>query len=116
MKLQITTMLLSLVVLSSCSTCGNEVAQTIASPSGHLTAMVFNRNCGATTGFNTQVSIISGLDTLPNDGGNVLILDGTVPLRVHWQSDSALQLAGVGSAKIFKQAKVVAGVSVSYGN
>ena len=77
---------------------------------------MFNRNCGATTGFNTQVSIIAATGSLPDDSGNTLILDGTVPLQVHWQSNSALHLSGLGSAEIFKQASSASGAAVSYSN
>jgi len=102
------------MALSGCDPCENEISQTIASPSGKLKAVVFNRDCGATTGFNTQVSIIPSSKTLPDDAGNTLILDGTVPLRVEWRSDSALHLSGLGAAKIFLQSPSVVGVSVSY--
>lgn len=100
--------------LSGCDPCGNEISQTVTSPSGKIKAVVFNRNCGATTGFNTQVSIIPSLESLPGDGGNTLILDGTVPLKIEWRSDSALHLSGLSAAKIFLQSQSAAGVSVSY--
>lgn len=94
--------------------CGNEVLGTVPSPSGKLSAIVFNRNCGATTGFNTQVSIASSSDTSPSGGGNALILDGTVPLDIVWSSDSSLSISGLGSAKVFKQQQSIHGVSISY--
>jgi hypothetical protein len=100
--------------LSGCDPCGNEISQTVNSPSGKMKAIVFNRNCGATTGFNTQVSIIPSSESLPGDSGNTLILDGVVPLSIEWRSDSALQLSGLGAAKIFLQSPSAAGVSVSY--
>jgi hypothetical protein len=103
------------IALSGCDPCGNEISQTFASPSGKLKAVVFNRDCGATTGFSTQVSIIPSSESLPGAGGNTLILDGTVPLKVEWRSDSELHLSGLGAAKIFLQSPSTAGVSVSYG-
>jgi hypothetical protein len=102
------------ISLSGCDPCGNEISQTVTSPSGKLKAVVFNRNCGATTGFNTQVSIIPSSETLPGDAGNTLILNGTVPLKIEWRSDSALRLSGLGAAKIFLQSPSAVGVSVSY--
>jgi hypothetical protein len=53
---------------------------------------------------------------LPDDGGNAVILDGSVPLKVQWRSDSALHLTGLGSAMVFEHGSSVAGVSISYGN
>lgn len=104
------------LLLSGCGLCENEVSQTVLSPSGKLKVLVFSRDCGATTGFNTQVSIIPSSDALPDDGGNALILRGEVPLKVEWRSDSSLQLNGLGSAKLFKQEHAVAGVTIGYGN
>jgi hypothetical protein len=100
--------------LSGCDPCGNEVSQTVVSPSGRLKAVVFNRDCGATTGFSTQVSIIPSSESLPGEGGNTIVLDGTVPLKIEWRSDSMLHLSGIGAARIFLQPNSAAGVSVSY--
>ena len=94
--------------------CGNEIGSSVASPSHAISAVVFNRNCGATTGFNTQVSIVHG-SAAPSGAGNTLILDGTVPLKLHWVSESELQITGMGSAKVFKQEQSVGGISVAYG-
>jgi len=94
--------------------CGNEVVSRIASPSRSINAVVFNRNCGATTGFNTQVSVVHG-NAVPSGAGNALILEGKVPLELRWVSESELQITGLGSAKVFKQEQSVAGVSVAYG-
>jgi hypothetical protein len=94
--------------------CGNEVVSSTSSPSHAVSAVVFNRNCGATTGFNTQVSIVRA-GTAPSGAGNTLILDGTVPLKFLWVSESKLRITGLGSAKVFKQEQSVAGVSVAYG-
>ena len=76
--------------------------------------VAFNRNCSATTGFNTQVSIIPGKEDLPNDSGNTLVLDDTIPLQMHWKSDSELVIIWSGSAKMFEQQRSVGGVSVRY--
>ena len=107
--------MLGLIALPGCVSCENEVSQTGLSPSGKLKAVVFNRGCGATTGFNTQVSILGTNRSLPSEGGNVLILDGTVPLRVQWQSELALNVSGLGTAETFKQERVATGASITYG-
>lgn len=94
--------------------CENEVSAAVRSPSGKLKAVVFNRGCGATVGFNTQVSVLSAESALPDDKGNVLIVDGRVPLALDWKSDGSLQIAGTLSSHIFKQESVVAGVRITY--
>jgi hypothetical protein len=105
------------VMVSACSDmCGNEITQTIISPSGSSKAVVFSRDCGATTGFSTQVSILRGAQGLPNDGGNVLVLDDIVPLSLAWKSDTSLQVSGLGGRQTYKQAASVSGVAISYAN
>ena len=98
------------------SICENEQIANVASPSGAARAIVFHRNCGATTGFNTQVSVLPMAKQLPNDGGNALIVDGSVPLQVRWTSESRILVSGYGQAKIFKQESIVGGVAVTYAN
>jgi hypothetical protein len=108
--LQLLVAIATLAAVAGCDFgCGDEVVSTTSSPSHAISAVVFNRNCGATTGFNTQVSIV------PSGAGNTLILDGTVPLKFLWVSESKLLITGLGSAKVFKQERSVAGVSVVYG-
>lgn len=88
--------------------------QTVASSSGSPKAVVFQRNCGATTGFSTQVSVLPAIRFLPNEGGNTLIIAGRIPLHIQWQSASTLQIAGLGQAEIYKQETHVMGVTISY--
>ena len=94
--------------------CANAEASTIATPDGRLRAVVFSRDCGATTGFSTHVSVVPGRERLPNDGGNVLVLDGQVKLEVSWLADNKLRIKGVNSARVFRQQASVLGVEVSY--
>jgi len=116
MKRTLLPLMLSATAFSGCSTqCSNDVVASVLSPSGNNKAVVFSRNCGATTGFNTQVSVV-GATLAPDVGGNVLILDGAIPLTLRWLSESQLSVVGVGSTKVFKQEQSVAGVSVIYGN
>ena len=107
----------SLGGVSGCrATCENEQLANIASPSGTSRAVVFSRNCGTTTGFNTQVFVLPMATKPPNGGGNVLVVDGAVPLLVRWESESSLSVSGFGSAKVFKQELKVGNVAVSYAN
>lgn len=113
--LQILVVIAMLVAVTGCDFgCDDEVVSSTSSPSRAISAVVFNRNCGATTGFNTQVSLLRA-GTAPSGPGNTLILDGSVPLKFLWISESNLKITGLGSAKIFKQEQTVADVSVAYG-
>jgi len=102
--------------LSGCAgdLCGNTIGQTVLSPSGQAKAVVFNRDCGATTGFSTHVSVLPSDEELPNDGGNLLVVDGTVPIALRWISESSLSVGSIGNARVFRQESVVADTQVSY--
>ena len=95
--------------------CGNEVRSTTASPTGKLRAVVFTRDCGATTGFSTQVSILNSGDALPDEPGNVLIADGTISLVVTWQSDSQVLVSGDLTTRLSKQETEIQRVRIQYG-
>lgn len=102
-------------LLSACDHgCENEVARSIASPSGKLKIIVFHRGCGATTGFNTQASILNATDSLPNDGGNIVAVEGKVPMQIQWISEERASISGLGSARVFKQEPSASGVVVVY--
>jgi len=102
-------------LLSGCDQgCENEITGSTASPSGKLKAVVFHRGCGATTGFNTQVSLIKATDSLPNEGGNVLVVEGKVPLKIHWSTEENLSVSGLGSEKVFRRELSVSGTAITY--
>ncbi|GHA76722.1 hypothetical protein GCM10007067_12490 [Lysobacter bugurensis] len=94
--------------------CENEISARAPSPSGGRDAVVINRGCGATTGFNTQLAIVDA-GHVPEGAGNVLVLDGTVPLRLTWRGDRSLHVEGAGGSRVFKREASADGVSISYG-
>ena len=57
------------------SMCGNEILAEYPSPDGALKAVVFERDCGTTTDFSTQVSVMKREAALENSKGNVFIVD-----------------------------------------
>jgi hypothetical protein len=103
------------MLLAGCGEiCGNEVIKTVVSPSGTLKAIIFSRNCGATTGFNTQVSVLPANESLTKDAGNIFIINGSAPINLKWESDLVLRISGIGSAHPVKQGKLISGVEVIY--
>lgn len=105
--------------------CANEILATVPSPDGTLKAVVFQRDCGATTGFSTQVSALRARQTLPNDGGILFVADcdhGAAPtgpgggpeVRVSWSSRRGLTVACHKRARVFKENTWLWGVSASY--
>lgn len=94
--------------------CRNEQVAVVASPSGKARAIVFHRNCGPTTERNTQVTVLPHSARLANIPGNALILGGDVPLQVRWNSDTAVTVSGLGTARVFKQQERAAEVAITY--
>lgn len=105
--------------------CGNSPLSEIVSPSGQLKAVVFERNCGATTGFVTHLSITEAKSSLQDDGGNVFAADtdhGRAPagrgggpeIRVVWLGERHLRVEHHALARIFKSRPEEKGVKVEY--
>src|SRR5215510_5330484 len=83
--------------------CGNKILRTLYSPAKRLKTVVFQRECGATTGFSTQISIISANSDLPDEAGNVFVADtnhgkspsgpeGGPPVEVEWKGENSLNI------------------------
>lgn len=92
--------------------CGNEPISEIQSPDKSLKVIIFQRDCGATTGFSTQVSILPATRSLPNESGNALVADtdhGKAPsgpgggpeVFAEWKSSRELVLRLHPSARTF---------------
>jgi hypothetical protein len=105
--------------------CGNQVLQEYPSPSGKLKAVVFQRDCGTTTGFSTQVSIIQTGSVLENEGGNLFAADtnhdgapsgigGGPEIRFRWVTDSSAELQHHSLVRIFHAKTKVEGVQVAF--
>ena len=94
--------------------CENEILKTVISRSGNLKAVVFNRGCGAITGFNTQISIINTSEELESEGGNLFIADGTLPLGIHWDSNTSISISGSESSNIYKKEFSFNGITIAY--
>jgi hypothetical protein len=73
--------------------CGNDIYKEYVSPNGKLKAVIFQRDCGATTGFSTQISVIAAEDDLKNEAGNIYIIDGQPHLyapKLSWRNNNEL--------------------------
>jgi len=56
--------------------CGNKIYKEYLSPDQLFKAVVFQRDCGTTTGFQTHISILDSKEILANEGGNIFIIRG----------------------------------------
>jgi hypothetical protein len=72
-------------------TCENEAAQYLSSPGGQYRAVIFYRNCGATTNFVTNVSLLKELEIVNHsETGNLLVASGKLPIQLNWTSATHL--------------------------
>ena len=90
----------------------NEVIYEILSPDGKYKAVVFNRNFGATTAFNYQLSILKKDEKLKDKEGNVFISYSRI--SVGWKDDKTLLVTLSESKHIFKQIHDFYGISILY--
>ncbi|HEX8473905.1 MAG TPA: hypothetical protein VF666_07715 [Pyrinomonadaceae bacterium] len=67
--------LVSVACLDLSDGCGNELLGEAQAPGGKWKAVVFQRDCGATTSYSTQISILRIDEWLVNEGGNVFVVD-----------------------------------------
>lgn len=97
--------------------CANQIYQEVYSTDRTLKAVVFQRDCGATTGFSTQVSVLPAGETLGNDvAGNLYITNGRPAdsrLLLQWTSQRSMLIQGHVTDAI-KQEKMIGDVAVSY--
>ena len=97
----------------------------IQSPDQKYKAVFFNRDAGATTGFNAQISILKINSTLPDDGGNVFICDsdhkkapvaswGGPELRLEWHNSDKLKIQYHENVRVFKSEKQFENIEIEY--
>ena len=107
------------------SPCANELLAEVASPDGKWKAVVFQRGCGATTGFSTQVSLLPAASVMPNESGNAFRSDtnhGAAPsgpgggpaVGVVWRSPIELAISHHPAARVFAAERSVGNVEVRY--
>jgi hypothetical protein len=111
--------------MSLAGDCSNQILKQIPSPNKKMKAVVFQRDCGATTGFSTQVSILSFEQDLPNDGGNIFVADtdhGNAPsgagggpvVEVSWTSETELLVRHDKRARVFHNEPSLANIRIRY--
>jgi len=75
--------------------CENQIYKEYLSPNKSLKAIIFQRDCGATTSFSTQISILDSDEKLGNKSGNIFIIKGypnEVAPTLNWESDNKLNI------------------------
>ena len=110
---------------TGCSdTCENSVAAKVVSPDGQREAVMFQRDCGATTGYSTQISVLDHGETQAG-GGNAFRADDNHGVAavgewqgpwadMRWAATDRLLIRYASKSRIFEQAAKVNGVEIDY--
>ncbi|MCW3846421.1 hypothetical protein OF829_04160 [Sphingomonas sp. LB-2] len=115
-------LLLAALPLAACTgdDCADTVAARALSPDGKREAVLFDRNCGATTGFSTQISVLPA-GAAPSGTGNAFIADsapaaswGGPWAEMRWLGPDRLEIRYDSRADVFLKARVVSGVQVEF--
>ena len=105
--------------------CENEIVSEIPNPDKTLKAVIFQRSCGATTGFSTQISVLQISRSLPDDDGNIFVADTNhgrarsaawdgPEAKVYWETSRKLVVEHQIMARVFMAEKQIDGVVVEY--
>jgi hypothetical protein len=103
--------------------CGNEILAEVPSPDGRFRLVSFQRDCGATTDFSTQISLLETGEELPNSSGNVFISDGGAApsssgggpeVRMRWDGPRTVSIEHHVAARVFLQEAACDGVRITY--
>jgi hypothetical protein len=105
--------------------CANEGLADRASPDGRWHAVVFQRDCGATTGSSTQVSVLPAGDSLRNEGGNAFTADddhgappvdpgGSPSVSARWIATDTLEVRFHPRSRVFTRESQVGAVAIRY--
>lgn len=113
------------MMLGACSdTCSNSLVSRSDAPDGLHSAVMFQRDCGATTGFSTQVSVMrQGEQT--SGTGNAFRADddhgaaaagkwGGPWAEIRWLTPDHLLIRYAAKTRLFEQENEVSGVRISY--
>jgi hypothetical protein len=88
---------------------------SLPSPDGSKQAVIFDVDCGATTGFNTQVSIAPSNVAFDSKAAPpILVLDGRWSLPIRWIDDRALHIRIPEGERIYRKLTSTDDVTVKY--
>lgn len=105
--------------------CENTVLRRVPASDGRHVAVLFMRDCGATTGVSTQVSVLWHWERLWGRSGNALITDtdhghalagtyGGPVVELEWLQPESLEVRYDAHARVFRAAPAARGVRISY--
>ena len=123
--LRIGVLTVGLLTLHGCSDgCTNSTISRADAPDGLHSAVMFQRDCGATTGFSTQISVLERSGELSGAGNTFRADDdhgaakagewGGPWAEMRWLAPDQLLIRYAAKSRLFKQDDEVSGVKISY--
>jgi hypothetical protein len=96
--------------------CKTVVHNSIPSPDGHKSIVIFEKQCGATVGFNTQASIAPAGRSFSYEGNLAFfVVSGTPEVVAKWLGDNVVEMAVVPKeGEIFKSEQTVGDIKIMY--
>jgi hypothetical protein len=103
--------------------CDNEVLSEVPAPDTQHRAVLFQRDCGATTGLSRHVSVLRGSRRLPDTAGNAFVADtdpvsadsGISPfVAVRWIDHAHLQVLSDTRARVLTMDSLVDGIQIRF--
>ena len=113
------------LTIGACSdACDNHVVKRVSAPGGAKEAVLFQRDCGATTGFSTQISIVPVGET-PTGKGDAFVADddhgaavtgewGGPWAEATWISADRVLIRYAAKARVFVSNQSASGVAITY--
>ncbi|UXN68646.1 hypothetical protein N8A98_15465 [Devosia neptuniae] len=98
-------------LLPSCQTTQHA---RLPSPDSAFDLVIFSRDCGATTGANTQAALIPNGDSLPDDAASFPSIGASADLAPRWTGPTSITLTIPPAAQIYRRDDSVAGIAVIY--
>lgn len=109
--------ILTLIWLSSSMCEVSTIYGTYYSPSHQQKVVVFERNCGATTGYSTQASIVDADQALANQPGNLFDIEGHpewTQVTVKWLDEYHIVITYAPGHTLYKAKAQEWGIKVTY--
>lgn len=106
----------AILVTHGCAlySCGNTEKTRVTAPNGAWDAVVYVRDCGATTGYSSHVSLVKRGRQVPNRAGNIVVYRDQIDVPIEWNGSDTLRIARATEPGLFQMLSVQ-GVTIVYG-
>lgn len=97
--------------------CGDRIMQAAVCPEGSPAAVVYERNCGASTDWATRIDLVSSAEDMGKDDRNtIFIIKGSQQVTAAWKDSGSLMITfpQIDAKDIYKQQDRSGEITVEY--